>query len=282
MVSRGLRKIACLSLALLLAGPAFAQTPSVSPEEVGPVRQGSPYLKGYLERGSVVDSHALLPPPPAEGSAALAADVATYLQLRKLRDTTDLGKVAALDANLHFPAAAETFACALGMSISQETTPHLNMLLRRTLADAGLATYGAKDKHARTRPFVTFEHASCTPKDEAALAKDGSYPSGHAAVGWAWALVLAEIAPDRADAVLQRGYAFGQSRAVCGVHWQSDVDAGRVIGSAAVARLHSNATFRAQLAAAAKEIADAKARGPAPSKNCEFEAQALASAKHRP
>jgi acid phosphatase (class A) len=60
------------------------------------------------------------------------------------------------------------------------------MLMRRTLADAGLATYKAKDHYKRARPFVESKAAICTPQDEAMLRKDGSYPSGHAALGWAW------------------------------------------------------------------------------------------------
>ena len=45
-------------------------------------------------------------------------------------------------------------------------------------------------------------------------------------MGWAWALILSELAPDRADAILARGLAYGESRAVCGVHYASDVEAG--------------------------------------------------------
>ena len=41
--------------------------------------------------------------------------------------------------------------------------------------------------------------ATCTPAEETMLREDGSYPSGHNAIGWAWALILAEIAPERAD-----------------------------------------------------------------------------------
>jgi len=64
----------------------------------------------------------------------------------------------------------------------------------------------------------------CTPEDEEVLRKDGFYPSGHTALGWAWALILTEIAPDRADAILARGRAFGVSRNICNVHWHSDVE----------------------------------------------------------
>jgi acid phosphatase (class A) len=177
------------------------------------------------------------------------------------------------DAELKFPAAASTFECALQAPISQDSTPHLNMLLRRTLADAGLATYAAKDKYQRQRPFVVTGEETCTPAEQPALAKDGSDPSGHASVGWAWALVQA--APQRMDALLQRGYGFGQSRVICGVHWQSDVEAGRVVGAATVARRQNDNTFRTQLALARDEIVQAQARGLRPNSDCTAEAAAL-------
>jgi acid phosphatase (class A) len=263
--------IACL--AGLLAG---CQTPPpTSPEAVGEYRAGSGYLNGYLNPKQLPDSLALLPPPPAAGSAQQAADLDTYKRTRALRDTPRWA-LAAKDANLKFPAAASTFECALQVPISQEATPNLNMLLRRTLLDAGLATYAAKNKYNRERPFVAEKQATCTPAEEAMLSKDGSYPSGHASLGWAWALVLVQAAPQRMDAVLQRGYAFGQSRVICGVHWQSDVDAGRVIGAAAVARMQSDETFKAQVALARDEIAHAQAKGPKPSSDCTAEAAALA------
>jgi acid phosphatase (class A) len=96
--------------------------------------------------------------------------------------------------------------------------------------------------------------------------KQGSYPSGHAATGWAWALVLAELEPERADALLKRGMSFGESRIVCRVHFASDVEAGRLVGAAVVARLHRNPAFLADLKQARVELA--KARVSSPSKGC--------------
>lgn len=261
--------------ALLLTACTTSPKPPVTAAEVGELRPGM--VQGYLQRSELPDSLALLPPPPAEGSAALVADTAAYRALTALQKGPR-GALATKDANLQFPAAASHFSCALGISISEKSTPHLNMLLRRTLVDAGLATYKAKDHYNRTRPFAAFNEPSCTPAEEDKLRKDGSYPSGHAALGWAWALILTEIAPDRTDALLQRGRSYTQSRGVCGVHWQSDIDAGRLMGSAAVARLHSNAVFQAQLAAAKKEVADARAHNQVPSpSDCNTEATAQAS-----
>ena len=263
--------VSVMAGALLAGCQSAPPLPTTSPEEVGEFRAGSGYLRGYLDRKAL----ALLPKPPAEGSAVQAADLAVYTATRALRGTPRWDQ-ATQDANLKFPKAASTYACTLDLPISQEQTPHLNMLLRRTLLDAGLSTYAAKDSYNRKRPFVVKGDTTCTPAEEPTLTKDGSYPSGHAALSWAWALVLSEVAPERTNALLARGFAFGQSRVICGVHWQSDVDAGRLMGSATVAVLHTDPTFTAQLAAAKAEVAAARSKNLHASGDCKAEAAALA------
>ncbi|HOB95438.1 MAG TPA: phosphatase PAP2 family protein [Aquabacterium sp.] len=274
LTAPALATLTLVALSGCQTAPPARPAPPTDPDVVGESRTGSGYLKGYLDRKQLPDSLALLPRPPAEGSAEAAADLAVHRATRALRDTPRWA-LAASDDNLKFPKAAEVFSCALDLPISPDATPHLNMLLRRTLLDAGLSTYGAKDHYKRQRPFAALNEGTCAPASEAALRNDGSYPSGHSALGWAWALVLTGIAPDRADALLQRGHAFGQSRVVCGVHWQSDVDNGRVMGAAAVARLQSDPTFTAQAALARQEIADARAKGARSPLNCAAEQAAL-------
>jgi acid phosphatase (class A) len=270
--------LSAVIFALALIASGCASSPGVvaptSAAEVGEFRHG--IVNGYLAPAELPDSLALLPAPPSMGSAAQAADDAAFRELTKFQGTPR-GASAVQDADLNFPEAAGVFACALGVPISEKETPNLDMLLRRALTDAGFATYKAKEKYQRTRPFVLFKVPSCTPAEEAVLAKNGSYPSGHASVGWAWALLLSEIAPDRADAILQRGRAFGQSRGICGVHWQSDIEAGRLIGAATVARLHANPVFGAQMKAAHAEIAVERSRAATPSGNCGAEVSALAT-----
>ena len=101
----------------------------------------------------------------------------------------------------------------------------------------------------------------CTPEDKEFLLKNGSYPSGHSAIGWAWALILIEIAPERTDAILARARVFEESRVICTVHWQSDVTEGGFMGAGTVARLHADAAFRADLEAAKAEFAAVRAKG---------------------
>jgi acid phosphatase (class A) len=255
------------------AGFESQSNPAAIPE----IRPG--ILAGYLQPEALPNSLALIPPPPAEGSAAHAMDEEVSRKSLALRGTPRW-EVAAKDSELMFPKAAGTFSCALDAPITEQDTPHLYMLLRRTLADAGLSTYTAKDHYNRTRPFVLNKEPTCTPDEEAHLMKDGSYPSGHTALGWAWALILTEIAPERADAILARGRAFGESRVVCNVHWHSDVVEGRFMGAAAVARLHADPAFRAELEAAKAELAAVRAKGLKPTRDCQAEAKALAIRLH--
>ncbi len=261
--------LVCVAVASGCAVPTKQPKPAIVPE----IRPG--FLAGYLDETDLPDSKALLPPPPAEGSAAKALDEEISRKALSLRGTPRWS-LATQDAELSFPEAAIAFSCALNVSITEQETPSLYRLLRRTLADAGLATSSAKHQYNRKRPFMVNKEPTCSPEWDEHLRKDGSYPSGHTAIGWAWALVLSEIAPDRADEIIARGRAYGQSRVVCNVHWQSDVNAGRFIAAATVARLHANPAFMKDLEAAKDEIAEVRAKGLTPSRDCETEAAALA------
>jgi acid phosphatase (class A) len=228
--------------------------------------------QGYLPPAGLPDSLALLPPPPAPGSAAMARDEEVSKMMARTPGTPRFNQ-AVSDADLHPPHVFDAFACAAGVVPDRQETPVLLRLLGKSMIDVGLSTYRAKNHYQRMRPFVAHGNATCFAPAEAALRKDGSYPSGHSAIGWGWALILAEIVPSHADAILQRGRTFGQSRLVCNAHWASDVEAGRMIASATVARLHADPAFRADLAGARRELAAARVPG---AKSCAAEARALA------
>ena len=73
---------------------------------------------------------------------------------------------------------------------------------------------------------------------------------------------------------MTRGLSFGQSRVICDAHWQSDVDQGRVMGAATVARLHGDPTFLAQMRLARQEMVALRAAGTT-RRDCAAEAAAL-------
>ena len=234
--------------AALVAGCAVVK-PVVPPTDLPEI---PPRLRCWAtsSRRNCPTARRLLPPPPAAGSAALAADEDAYRSTRKLRDTPRWA-LAAKDADLTFPEGRRDVLVRarhahLGGSHAAPEHAAAPRAQRREprerQAEGALQAPAALMVHGDT---------SCTPRDQL---KDDSYPSGHASIGWAWALALAEIAPDRANAILARGLAYGQSRVVCGVHWKSDIEAGRVVGASTVSRLHADPVFAAQLAAARKEV----------------------------
>ncbi|MEB6335542.1 acid phosphatase [Serratia rhizosphaerae] len=208
--------------------------------------------QGFLTPETAPDSLQILPPPPAENTVMFLNDKAAYETGKTLKDAKRQA-LAASDADYKNISAA--FSAAFGEEISQEKTPALYALLQGVLQDShDYAMRTAKDHYMRVRPFVVYKDSTCTPEKDKSMAKTGSYPSGHASFGWATALVLAEINPARETEILKRGYDFGQSRVVCGAHWQSDVDNGRLMGAAVVAMLHSNQGFTEALAKAKAEF----------------------------
>jgi acid phosphatase (class A) len=261
--------------ALLLPALLCLAACGTAPYEPAPVDEISPgFLRGYLPREALPDSLALLPPPPAVDSPASAQD--RWLNGYALTlQGTPRWEMAASDAVLTFPEAAGTFSCAVNAPITEEGTPHLYRLLRRSLADAGISTSAAKEHYQRPRPFVSNGEPTCAPDTEERLRDNGSYPSGHTAIGWAWGLILSEVVPARSNEVIARGRAFGVSRMICNVHWASDVETGRAMGAATVARLHSDEVFMLDLAAAKIEMAAVRALGVAPGRDCDAEMGAM-------
>jgi len=264
-----------LWFALAVATTAFAADPPPRPSSLG---------AGYLKSDAVPDSVAMLPPPPATGSAAIARDEEASRAAVALRGSARWAQATA-DAELLSPKATTAMSCAAGFAIGEVETPAIQKLLRRATADLGLSGAVAKRKYLRPRPFMMNGQPTCTPDWEPLLRKDGSYPSGHSAIGYGWGLLLAELVPDRATQLVARGRAYGDSRRICNVHWLSDVEEGRVTAAAMVARLHADRAFQKDLKAArseAKRLAAKTSSATAPTPDCAREAAALAPTTETP
>lgn len=215
----------------------------------------------FLQEGDVPNSFLLLPAPPDGASITFLNDQARYNWGKTMRDTPR-GDVAVTDARVSGNGVPEAFSEAFGIDITEDGTPEILRLIVGMREDAGdLGTREAKNYYNRQRPFSFYNEDTCNPEQQEELSTNGSYPSGHTSIGWATALVLAEINPERQNEILKRGYEMGESRVICGYHYQSDVDAGRITGAVTVARLHADPAFQDQLKKAKDEFRRLKKEG---------------------
>ncbi len=65
-------------------------------------------------------------------------------------------------------------------------------------------TVRAKRQHMRLRPYVYYKEGTLIPEKEEKHAGEGSWPSGHTALGWTTALLLIDINPAATDGIMAR------------------------------------------------------------------------------
>lgn len=222
-------------LALTLATPTLAQDAAqpaatiLSAGEIDPVR--------------------LLPPPPPEGSAAQKAELAELHRIQESRTPSQLA-LAEWDNDHEDPSA---FAPTLGPNFDMATLPATAKVLKIVEHEQSAAKKLGKAAFGRSRPWVVdptlvgCDHADDKPKS--------SYPSGHTTMGYAMAVVLADLIPDRSQAILARAQEYAEDRLVCGVHFRSDIVAGQALGTAVAVQLLHAPAFQADLEAARRELA---------------------------
>lgn len=253
------RRAPWLILALsLTVGTARAQQLETRPEAAA-----KPVF-GYLRRDEV-DFRDLLGPPPSVGSLADKLDLGQVQDLQTLA-TAQRFSEAIKDSDFLLP----RFSEALGVPLDRDHLPKTVRLVSAALEDAGRVSEAAKVEFRRPRPYQRVQLARvCDYPQPPAPGPGGpgdtkSYPSGHTTSGWTTALVLAQVAPQRRPVLLARAKDYGFSRVVCGVHYPSDVEAGRAIATAVVARLKLTPAFRRDLQAARAEY-QSVARSESPS-----------------
>jgi membrane-associated phospholipid phosphatase len=81
-----------------------------------------------------------------------------------------------------------------------------------------------------------------------------SDPSGHSAFGAMAAILLTGMVPEKRAELFARGWEFGRNRVVGGVHFPSDVAAGRIEATAMVAIMFQNPVFKRDFTEAKAEL----------------------------
>lgn len=231
---------------------------------------------GYLSAGEF-DATSVIEPAPRPGDPRYDADRKIFRATRRLSGSPRW-ELAKKDAETSVPAMLRTFSCAVGVALTPENAPKFVSVARRAARDTSQQTSIAKEAHQRQRPFTIDKGVVCQSPSELYEKKaqrlSYDYPSGHAAYGWTWAIVLSSMAPDRAQQILERARAYGESRFVCGVHNESAVEAGMVLASATMVVVATKPEYQADLAAAREELQALRASAPS-AQNCEVESAIL-------
>lgn len=210
--------------------------------------------KPYVNADALPNALNFYPAPPETTSVQFMYDISQYMWGKAMRADSARAALAVAQAVETIEDMAKMFSEPFGMEISAKKTPAImNMLERgiRTLKQVGSLP---KRHYMRRRPYDRFNESTLVPAEEERLRTNGSYPSGHTVRAWSMALLLVEVNPAAQDALLKYAYEWGQSRVIAGFHWQSDVDASKVLVSAAFASLHNDETFLADMKKARAEF----------------------------
>jgi acid phosphatase (class A) len=232
-----------------------------------------PRFPGYIQP-SAIDIVKVLPPAPVQGDTRYETDRWVFKETRAWKGTARW-RMASDDAALAPPDLLRDFSCSVDVELTPTKAPMIMRVAQRAARDASRQMNLAKDHFQRKRPFWIDEGEICRPREE--LGETFDYPSGHATAGWGWALVLAQVAPDRATQILARGRSIGESRVVCGVHNASAIEGGRYTADAVMALVSATPEFRADLDAARAELAELRKSGAKPdAAKCAAEASLVA------
>jgi acid phosphatase (class A) len=217
--------------------------------------------EGYVKVGDF-DLMPVLQPAPSVGSIRYEMDRQVFRQTRSLQDTPRW-TMAVNDVHTDTTSLMHDFSCAVGLNLSVDAAPALTRLLSRASTDTRNQTNSVKDRFKRLRPFLIDQGPICEPASDVAGTFD--YPSGHTTLGWTWATILAELVPERAQEILSRGRAYGESRIVCGVHNASAVEAGRLSAASTLSVVRASAEYQSDFRLAQEEMRDLKRTLSAPS-----------------
>ncbi|WP_293933380.1 phosphatase PAP2 family protein [Iodobacter sp.] len=192
-----------------------------------------------------VDLTHYLPAPPANDSAQTKLEIAEVLAFQAKR-TPETAAAAAADA-------AENiwrFNEVMGPKFKAEKLPKFAAFFERVVETEGAVVDSAKNYWKRPRPHMLNSEIQPVVK----RSSSGSWPSGHATVGYLMATVLAEMVPEKRSALFTRAAEYAENRIVAGIHYRSDIQMGRVAAALIAQKILSRDDFNAEFAPAKAEL----------------------------
>jgi acid phosphatase (class A) len=193
-----------------------------------------------------VDLVKLLAPPPAADSPQTTTELEEIAQIQHQATPQAL-----LAAKADAEESIFQLADLLGPRFTSGNLPITTKFFSRLGEDADYIVSPAKEAWKRPRPFrLSAEIKPCVWL----LPISSAYPSGHATFGYVSAIVLANMLPEKKAEIFDRALQYGHNRVVCGVHFPSDVEAGKIAGTVIAAFVLQNPAFQEDYAKARAEV----------------------------
>jgi acid phosphatase (class A) len=207
---------------------------------------GSASAGVYLE-DKTPDLVRILPPPPANDSPETRRELDELLQMQHDRTPRDVEY-----ARANIQIGVLRFAAALGdeARLNKALPASVKSLFDAARADSKKLVDAAKRHYDRPRPVAL--DARIQPCLEPLV--NLAYPSGHATWVFMAAVLLADMVPERRAAIWARAEDFARQRMVGGVHYRSDIDAGRIAGPAIASFFLASPRYCADAAVAAADL----------------------------
>ncbi|NEI19035.1 phosphatase PAP2 family protein [Rhizobium leguminosarum] len=193
-----------------------------------------------------IDLVSLLPTPPANNSPQMQAELAEILTIQVTR-TPEMAARAVADADEDVWRFADVID---NPKFTKENLPKFAAFFDRVVATEGAVVDPAKDFWKRPRPHLY----SDLVKPIVPLSKSGAYPSGHTTVGTLMGIVLSNMVPEKRTELMARAWEYGHNRIVGGIHYASDVEAGRIAGTVIAETIRTHDDYKAEFEAAKEEL----------------------------
>lgn len=193
-----------------------------------------------------VDLAKILAPPPANESPQTQAEIQELVRMQERR-TSEEEAAAQADVTLTIFQVAGN---VLGPKFTPENLPITVKFFERLGRDEGVIVSNAKETWNRPRPFMLSEKIKPCVRQS----RSGSYPSGHATYGYLSGIVLANIVPEKKAELFARANQYSYHRMVGGVHYRSDVEAGRISGTVIAAIMMQDPNFQEEFLKARSEV----------------------------
>jgi acid phosphatase (class A) len=188
----------------------------------------------------------LLPPPPANDSAQMKAELGEILTIQVTR-TPEMAARAVADAEED----VWRFSDAINNpKFTKENLPKFSAFFDRIVETEAAVVDPAKDVWKRPRPHLY----SDLVKPIVPLSKSGSYPSGHTTLGTLMGIVLSNMVPEKKAELMTRAWEYGHNRVVGGIHYATDIEAGRIAGTVIAQTIMTHDDYKTEYEAAKAEL----------------------------